>query len=114
MDVRKTILNGVQLSVLRQIEEQESELNSALDALREEQAELTKSLNEIKERIQSQMMPLLAKKVPLAEMKAGIASRISRAKYYPEFATKHFDDSKDAEFLGFVNKQLSPDKANDA
>lgn len=109
MNITKTILKEEDHALIQLIEQKESELNSALDALREEQASLTEKLNEVK----AKMRPLLDKKIPLAEMKAGIASKQSRVKYFPEFATRNFDSSKDAEFLEFVRQQLSPDKAND-
>lgn len=65
---------------------------------------------------QSTMEPVLALQAiikekrallgPLVEMKAGVASRRSRVKYFPEFATRNHDDSKDAEYKEFVRSQL--------
>lgn len=64
--------------------------------------EKLKELESIKQRI----APLRERMSPLGEFKAAIASRYSRAKYFPEFATRNFDSSKDEEFLEFVRKNI--------
>lgn len=56
--------------------------------------------------IKSRLRPLKEKLSPLGELKAGLVNKKSRAKYFPEFATRNFDDTKDAEFYNFVESKV--------
>ena len=69
-------------------------------------AEYHEAVNKVNE-IKSRILPIKVKLSPLAELKSGVASRKSRIKYFPEFATKNFNDSKDNEYLEYVRDQLN-------
>lgn len=56
--------------------------------------------------VKSRIRPLREKLSPLGELKAGLASKKSRAKYFPEFATRNHDNSKDKEFYKFIEDSL--------
>lgn len=72
-----------------------------LDRKRAELAELNEKIKPYKQRLSV-----------LGELKAGIASKKSRVKYFPEFATRNYDNSKDKEFFDYVSKHINPDKVN--
>lgn len=84
----------------------ESSVQVEIDNLQSEYQNALCELAKVKEKI----LPFKKQLAPISELKAAIASRSSRVKYYPQFATRNFDESKDQEFLKFAKNELSPDK----
>lgn len=105
MDITKTKLEGEAKDLLSLASGKVEAFQAELDKLNLEFQEKAKELEAIKARIR----PIKAKLSDAAQIQAGIANRRSRAKYFPEFATRNFDDSKDKEFFEFVKKNI-PDK----
>lgn len=106
MDISKVILDEDHQVLLDQVSKAMLDIQSELDALQNEYQYAINQLNKVKAKIK----PLKAKLSPLAELQASIASRKSRAKFFPEFATRNFNDSKDLHFLEFVRQNIPADK----
>ena len=106
MDISRVTLEGEALDLFNQAGAKSALVKTELDSLQDEYKQAIDALNAVKAKIR----PLKAELSPLAELQASIASRRSRTKYFPQFATRNFDDSKDVEFLEFVRQQLPPDK----
>lgn len=106
MDISRVTLDGDSQELIDKVGAAMTDCQGELEALSGEYQEALERLNAVKAKIK----PIKAKLSPLAELQASIASRKSRVKYFPEFATRNFDDSKDDEFLEFVRSRLIPDK----
>jgi predicted nucleic acid-binding Zn-ribbon protein len=102
MDISKVKLDDEHHALLLEVGNAMIETQRELHALQGEYQEAIEQLNIVKAKIK----PLKERLSPLAEMQASIASRKSRVKYFPEFATRNYDDSKDKEFLEFVKKNI--------
>ena len=106
MDISRVILDTESQALINTVSDRMSECQQGLDDLSGEYQAALEAVNAVKAKI----IPLKRRLSPLSELQASIASRKSRAKYFPQFATRNFDSSRDAEFLEFVNSRLIPDK----
>jgi phage shock protein A len=102
MDISRVVLDHDHQALLDEVSGAMIDVQAKLTALDAEYQDALERLNAVKAKIK----PLRAELSPLAEMQASIASRKSRVKYFPEFATRNFDSSKDKEFLEFVRSRL--------
>jgi phage shock protein A len=102
MDISRVVLDHDHQALLDEVSGAMIDVQAKLTALDAEYQDALDRLNAVKAKIK----PLRAELSPLAEMQASIASRKSRVKYFPEFATRNFDSSKDEEFLEFVRSRL--------
>jgi len=101
--MEKVKLEGDAKELLESVSSRMADIQAEID---EQMLEYEKKANEL-EAIKAKIRPLRAILSPYGEMQAGIASRKSRTKYFPEFATRNFDDSKDEEFFNMVRSKLS-------
>ena len=106
MNITRVSLTGEYKELLDLAVLAEGKVQVEIDNLQAEYQNALCELAKVKEKI----LPFKKQLAPISELKAAIASRSSRVKYYPQFATRNFDESNDQEFLEFVRKQLSPDK----
>lgn len=97
-----TRLNEDQKAVMVKIDAAMDDIQAQLD---ENGLEFQKAMETVTA-IKNRLRPLREKLSPLGEMKAGLASKKARAKYFPEFTTRNFDDSKNAEYYKFVESKL--------
>lgn len=102
MDITIVRLDKEHTELIDRINSDMLSIQKDLDSLT---CEFQQAMNVISE-IKSRITPLKDRLAPLAEMKSGIASRKSRFKYFPEFATRNFDDSKDDKYLEYVRGKL--------
>lgn len=102
MDITRVTLEGESLAVFNEISNAVNDAQCNIDNIQEEYQEAINQVNKVKAKI----IPLKQVLSPLVELQASIASRKSRAKYFPEFATRNYDTSKDEEFLAFVKQHL--------
>ena len=104
MDISKTKLEGEAKELLDVISWHIGSVQLELDGVMMEFQEKIKEVDEIKAKIR----PLKAKLSDSAQIQAAIASRKSRAKYFPEFATKNYmaDEAKDKAFLEMIREAL--------
>ena len=104
MDISKVTLDADHMLLLAQISDAMNDIQSELDSLGDEYQKAIEQLNKVKAKIK----PLKEKLSPLSEIQASIASRKSRAKYFPEFATKNYmaDEAKDKAFLEMIREAL--------
>jgi phage shock protein A len=104
MDISKVVLDDDHSALLAEVSGVMISLQGDLDLLQEEYQAAIDQLNSVKAKIR----PIKEKLSPLAEYQASIASRKSRAKYFPEFATKNYrsDTQKDNAFLDMVREAL--------
>ena len=102
MDIARVVLDKEHAELLEAVSCRMASVQESLNVIMSEYQAKNKELDAIKEKIR----PLRRELSPLAEYQSAIASRKSRAKYFPEFATRNFNDSKDNEFLEFVKAQI--------
>lgn len=102
MDISRVFLDEEHQALLNEVSKSMEEVQLELDLLSSEYEYAINQLNKVKAKIK----PLKAKLSPLSELQASITSRKSRAKYFPEFATRNFDDSKDQLFLEFARQAI--------
>lgn len=102
MKVDKTVLEGEQKKLADEIRSQMHNVQGDIDALT---VEYQKAMAAI-EPLRQQIRDTREKIDPLGELLASVASRRSRVKYFPQFATRHLDGSKDTEFFEFVRGKI--------
>ena len=103
MQITKSIPGARQKILLAAIDCHMMPIQDEINALNDEYQQAMIVVTDVQNRIRAKRPEL----VPLAEMKAGVASINSRNKYFPEFLGRFDDKAKTDLFLDWVEKELS-------
>lgn len=100
--MEKAKIEGDSKELIQLVQKKMNGIQSVIDELMVKYQGKASELEAIKDEIR----PLRKQLSPYGEILAALASRKSRAKYFPEFATRNFDSSKDEQFLEYVRGKL--------